>query len=205
VQWPDWTKDLILFVLGGLATAIWFFWRRKVERTPVFENIDKAGKLLALRKELDSTNYTIQDLQSLEEALMGRAEAAKELGKSFEEEARQIRELESKGALTQVELNEVAGRAYRRAEQRLNQVVSQLKEYFSPDESADFDRAHAAWRTYQTQNAEFLAARYEGGSIQPLIHASALESAAIARIVELEAELHFAKEALVPYKERDAP
>jgi uncharacterized protein YecT (DUF1311 family) len=205
VQWPDWTKDLFLFVLGVLATAICFFWRRKVERTPVFENIDKAGKLLALRKELDSTNYTIQDLQSLEEALMGRAEAAKELGKSFEEEARQIRELESKGALTQVELNEVAGRAYRRAEQRPNKVVDQLKEYFSPDESVDFDRAHAAWRKYQMQNAEFLAARYEGGSIQPLIHASALESAAIARIVELEAALNFAKEALVPYKERDSP
>jgi uncharacterized protein YecT (DUF1311 family) len=204
VQWPDWTKDLILFVLGGVATAIWFFWRRRVERTPVFENIEKAGKLLALRKELDSTNYTIQDLQNLEQTLMGRAEAAKELGASFEEEARQLRELESKGALTQVELNEVAGRAYRRAEQRLVQVVNQLKEYFSPDEAARFDQTHAAWRNYQIQNAEFLAARYEGGSIQPLIHASALESAAIARIVELEAELTFAKDAIVPYKERDA-
>jgi uncharacterized protein YecT (DUF1311 family) len=50
-------------------------------------------------------------------------------------------------------------------------------------------KAQRAWREYQTENALFFASRYKGGSIQPLIHASALEGAAISRIVELEAEL----------------
>ena len=71
----DWIKDIALVILGGIGSAIWFFWRRKVEQKPVFENIQKAEKLLYLRKELDKTNYTIKDLRSLEDALM-RTEAA---------------------------------------------------------------------------------------------------------------------------------
>ena len=75
----DWIKDIVLLILGGIGTAFWFFWRRKVQQTPVLENIQKVEKLLSLRKELDNTNYTIDDLKSLEDALMGRADAAKEL------------------------------------------------------------------------------------------------------------------------------
>jgi len=73
----DWIKDVVLLVLGGIGTAIWFFWRRKAEQTPVFENIQKAEKLLGLQRELDKTNYTIDDLKKLEYILMGRAEVAK--------------------------------------------------------------------------------------------------------------------------------
>lgn len=79
MQWPDMLKDVVLLLLGGIGTAVWFFWRRKAEQAPVFESIQKAEKLLSLRKELDNTNYTVEDLKSLEDALMGRAEVAKEL------------------------------------------------------------------------------------------------------------------------------
>ncbi len=63
VQWPDMLKDIVLLVLGGIGTAVWFFWRRRAEQAPVFENIQKAEKLLSLRKELDNTNYTVADLR----------------------------------------------------------------------------------------------------------------------------------------------
>ena len=51
MQWPDWTKDVVLMLLSGAGTALWFFMRRRAERTPVFENIHKAEKLLSLHKE----------------------------------------------------------------------------------------------------------------------------------------------------------
>jgi uncharacterized protein YecT (DUF1311 family) len=204
MQWSEWAKDVVLLLLGGAGTALWFFWRRKAEQAPVFENIQKAEKLLSLRRELDSTNYTVADLKNLEDVLMGRAEAAKELSLSYEEEARQLRELESRGAMTQQDMNVAASRAYQRAEGRLEEVISQMKDFYSPEQCQQFDEANAAWREYQKKNAKFLASRYEGGSIQPLIRASALEGVAIARIVELEAELKFMKDTLVPFKERDA-
>ena len=204
MQWPNWIKDVVLLILGGVGTAIWFFWRRKAEQAPVFESIQKAEKLLSLRKELDATSYTINDLKNLEDVLMGRAEVAKILSESFEEGARQVRELELNEAMTQSEMNMAATRAYQRAEGRLQTVVEQFKTFYSPDEIMQFDEAQGAWREYQLKNASFLAARYEGGSIQPLIHASALEAAAIARVVELEAELKYMQDTLVPFAERDA-
>lgn len=59
MQWPAMLKDILLLVLGGVGTTVWFFWRRRAEQTPVFENIQKAEKLLSLRKELDNTTYTV--------------------------------------------------------------------------------------------------------------------------------------------------
>jgi len=199
----DWIKDIALVILGAIGTAIWFFWRRKVEQKPVFENIQKAEKLLSLQKELDKTNYTIKDLRSLEDALMGRAEAAKELGASFEKQAEEIRRIEFDSAMTQTEMNIVATQAYERAERKLETIIAELKEYFSPEEIARLDGTTEAWRNYQRKHAEFLASQYEGGSIQPLIYASALESLTIARIVELETELKRLKDTCVPYRERE--
>lgn len=191
IEWLkiEWVKNVVLLLLGGIGTAIWFFWRRKAKQTPVFENIQKAEKLLSLQKELDKTNYTIDDLKSLEDTLMGRAEAAKELGVSFEKQAEEIRSIEFNDAMTQTEMNIVAAQAYERAERKLEATIAGLKEFLSPQEIAKLDETNAAWRNYQKNHADFLASRYERGSIQPLIYASALESVTIARIVELEAEL----------------
>lgn len=50
MQWSDILKDVVFFILGGIGTALWFFCRRQVEQTPVFENIQKTEKLLSLRK-----------------------------------------------------------------------------------------------------------------------------------------------------------
>jgi uncharacterized protein YecT (DUF1311 family) len=204
MQWPDMLKDVVLLLLGGIGTAVWFFWRRKAEQAPVFENIQKAEKLLSLRKELDNTNYTVEDLKSLEDALMGRAEVAKKLSITYEQEAQQIREIKMNTAMTQAEMNVVAAQAYRRAERKLEVIIEQMKTFFSPEECAHFDKANQAWRTYQQIHADFAASQYEGGSIQPLIHASALETVTIARIVELETELKFMKATQVPYAEREA-
>ncbi len=204
MQWPDWTKDVVFMLLGGAGTAIWFFMRRRAERTPVFENIHKAEKLLSLHKELGAAGCTVSDLKNLEATLMGRAEAAKALSASYEEEARQVRELEFNGALTQHEMNTAAARAYERSEGRLQEVIEQFKKFYSPEDAEQFDDAQGAWREYQLKNASFLAARYEGGTIQPLIYSSALESAAVARIVELEAELKYMQDTLVPFSERGA-
>lgn len=189
MQWPDMLKDVVMLLLGGLGTSVWFFWRRKAEQAPVFENIQKAEKLLSLRKELDNTNYTIEDLKGLEDALMGRAEIAKELSITYEQEAQQIRVIEMNTAMTQLEMNIVSGQAYRRAERKLDEIIQQMKSFYSPEQNAQFDKVNGAWRTYQQLHAEFVASQYKGGSIQPLIHASTLEAVTIARIVELEAEL----------------
>ncbi|MEW6658389.1 MAG: lysozyme inhibitor LprI family protein [Thermodesulfobacteriota bacterium] len=193
----DLIKDVVLLVLGGIGTAIWFFWRRRAEQTPVFENIQKAERLLSFQKELDKTNYSIGDLKNLESALMGRAEVAKELGESYAEEAEELRKVEFNKSMTQTELNVFASQAYQRSERKLESTIAELKKYYSPNEIERFDETNNAWRDYQLKYAEFISSQYKGGSIYNLIYASALESLTIARIVELETELKRSKETLV--------
>jgi len=204
MQWPEYMKDVVLLLLGGVGTAVWFFWRRRTEQAPVFENIHKAEKLLSLRKELDNTNYSFEDLKSLEDVLMGRADVAKVLSRTYEEEAKQVREIEVNTAMTQAEMNIVARDAYRSAERKLDAILEQIKEFLSPEECALLEKANQAWRTYQKSHADFSASQYEGGSIQPLIYASTMEAVTVARIVELEAELNFMKDTQAPNAEQDA-
>lgn len=191
--WFDIVKDVLLLLLGGVGTAIWFFCRRKIEQIPVFENIQKAERLLSLRKELDNKNVTLEDLKKFENELMWRAVIAEELSISYEQEAQQIREIDS-SHMTQSEMNIVAFQAYQNAEQKLDGLIEQLKAFLSPNERNHFDKVNEAWRSYLRIHADFEASKYEGGSIQPLIHAKSLEKATIARIVEIESELEFIKD-----------
>lgn len=197
-------KDVVLLLLGGVGTAVWFFWRRKAEQTHVFENIQKVEKLLSLRKELDNTNYTVEDLKCLEESLMGRAEVAKVLSITYEQEAQLVREIDTNTVMTQYEMNVIAGQAYRKAERKLEVIIGQMKTFYSSEECTRFDKVNRAWRTYQEVHADFAASQYEGGSIQPLVHAAALEAVTIARILELETELKFMKNTRAPYAEQEA-
>lgn len=193
MQWSNLAIDVLILFVGGTGTAIWFFWRRKAEQAQVFEEIQKAERLLSLRKDLDNTNYTIEDLKNLENSLMGRAEAAKKLNIIYENEVKKIQNLESSGLMTQYEMNVAAGQAYEKADKRLKEIIAEMKEFYSSEESYRFDKTNSVWLEYQILNAEFQASHYEGGSMQPLIYASALEAGATARIVELETELNYMK------------
>jgi uncharacterized protein YecT (DUF1311 family) len=204
MQWFDMAKDALLLLLGGVGSAMWYFWRRKAEQAPVLDNIQKAEKLLSLRKELDNTNYTVQDLKNLEDALMGRAEIAKELSNTFEQEAQLFRAIEMDSLMTQEEINIVAEQSYRKTQRQLDKVIEQIKDYFSPEKCVRFDKVNQAWWIYLQSHADFSASEYEGGSIQPVIYASTLETATIARLVELEAELKFMKDTQVRSVELDA-
>ena len=193
MQWSNLAIDVLILFVGGTGTAIWFFWRRKAEQAQVFEEIQKTERLLSLRKDLDNTNYTIEDLKNLENSLMGRAEAAKKLNIIYENEVKKIQNLESSGLMTQYEMNVAAGQAYEKADKRLKEIIAEMKEFYSSEESYRFDKTNSVWLEYQILNAEFQASHYEGGSMQPLIYASALEAGATARIVELETELNYMK------------
>jgi len=190
-----------LFPAAGVAT--WYLVRRYNEKQPLSEAIDRAQKTAELKKTLDQYNYTLDDLKGLQDGLMGCSEVASKLSASFAEEAGRISEMLMSNATTQMDMNVAASRAYDITNIKLEHVISEIKKYFDPTQIESFDEAQAIWRDYQKKHAEFLASQYEGGSIQPLIYASALEKTAISRLIELEEELNFIKDVLMPYSERE--
>ncbi|MDP1635212.1 MAG: lysozyme inhibitor LprI family protein [Gallionellaceae bacterium] len=199
----DYVAGILTALLPAAGIAIWYLLRRYNEKQPLSEAIDRAQRTAELKKTLDQHNFTLDDLKELQEGLMGRAEVAKKLSTSFAAEAGRISEMLMSNAMTQMDMNEAASRAYDITNIKLEHVISEIKKYFEPTQIESFDETQAIWREYQKKNAEFSASQYEGGSIQPLIYASALEKTAISRLVELEEEFNFMKDVLVPYNERE--
>lgn len=179
--------ERFLFALfGSLLTALWFFVRRRVEQKPVFEQIDKQQRLLDLKQNLDASGATLDDLKILEDSILGKAQSAKTLADAYEDQALEIYAVDNSAHMTQAEMNQHAANSFHRADQRLGELIDSLRELLDTPTRDSFDQSQEAWLNYRQSSAEFQSAQYEGGSIQPLIHASALESATISRIVELE-------------------
>lgn len=193
---------LLTGLLPAIGVATWYLARRYNENQPLNEALDRAQKTAVLKKTLEQYNYSMEDLREFQEGLMGRSEIAKQLSESFASEAMRVGNMLQSGATTQTEMNQAASRSLQITEIKLEHVISELHKYFDPAQTQAFEVVQEKWRSFQKINAEFAAAQYEGGSIAPLVYATAMESAAITRLVELESELQLNKETIVPYSER---
>ena len=179
-------EKFLYAVFGALIAAIGFFVRRRIEQKPMFEQIDKQQKLLDLKKNLEASGTTLDDLKVLEDTIMGKANSAKTLAAAYQEQAVQIYATDHSEHMTQADMNRHAAASFHRAEERLAALVEDLRQYLSGGRLDAFENSQQMWLRYREASAEFQSSQYHGGSIQPLIHASALESVTISRIVELE-------------------
>lgn len=90
---------------------------------------------------------------------------------------------------TQMELNRDAAAAYKKADKELNQVYNQLVAMLNEKEKARLVKAQRAWITFRDAHAHFSAGMYEGGSMQPLMHATAMKEVTMQRIEQLKQEI----------------
>lgn len=89
--------------------------------------------------------------------------------------------------LTQADMNIAAGAALEAAEQLLEKIVSNLTSELDPNERASFEVVQSKWQSYCVAWAGFQAGeRSTGGSMWPLVYASAAQEVVEHRIRELE-------------------
>ena len=88
---------------------------------------------------------------------------------------------------TQVEANACADSAYGRADDELNAVYRRVSAKLGAEERPRLRAVQRAWIAFRVAHCEFLAERYEGGSIQPYIRASCLEKVTRERTGHLRA------------------
>ncbi len=91
--------------------------------------------------------------------------------------------------LTQFDMNQCAGKAYRAADETMNQVYGKLFSMLNDDEKAQLREAQLAWLKYRDTNCEFVADEYKGGSIRPLIQATCLAEMTKKRTTELKTQI----------------
>lgn len=86
---------------------------------------------------------------------------------------------------TQQERNIYFGEKFKKANEKLTEILKQADQVFNDKRLDDFKRLQSFWESYRDQDAEFVSSCYEGGTIRPLIHAQRLEYLTIQRINEI--------------------
>lgn len=186
---PDLLGDALLVLLGALLSALGFVGKRRLEGRGSLDAIEKHEKLLSLRERLRESGTTLEELSTLEQALLGRAESAAKVALDFERSAVELISSVEGIELTQTDMNIQAGEAAARADVRLDEVYAELTRQLGAREAEALRRAQAAWGAYREQHVAYCGEQYRGGSIRPLILGIAHESVTVARAVELERDL----------------
>ena len=72
-------------------------------------------------------------------------------------------------AQSQAEMNDCAGREYKKADAELNQVYQKLVGMLEADDKAQLKAVEMTWIKYRDANCDFVADQYKGGSMRPMI------------------------------------
>ena len=84
-------------------------------------------------------------------------------------------------AMTQIAMNQCAAEAYKSEDALLNQNYKALRAKLSAEQKADLKNIQLTWLKYRDQQCAFESARYEGGSIYPLIVSGCLHKLTMQR------------------------
>ena len=84
-------------------------------------------------------------------------------------------------AMTQIAMNQCAAEAYKSEDALLNQNYKALRAKLSAEQKADLKNIQLTWLEYRDQHCAFESARYEGGSIYPLIVSGCLHKLTMQR------------------------
>ena len=93
-------------------------------------------------------------------------------------------------AQTQMELNQQAGDALRKSDQRLNAVYNKLRAKISDAGKQKLVAAQQSWLRFRDQECEFETMATVGGSIHSMVVAACLARLTDQRIKDLEAQLN---------------
>ena len=93
--------------------------------------------------------------------------------------------LDSQEAMTQIAMNQCAAEAYKSEDALLNQNYKALRAKLNSKEKHELKQVQLTWLKYRDQQCAFESARYEGGSIYPLIMSRCLHGLTKQRIAVL--------------------
>ena len=92
-------------------------------------------------------------------------------------------------ALSQPEMTECAYKEYRAANAELNKEYAQLVSTLDAEEKSQLKEVQLIWIKYRDANCEFVADRFKGGTMRPMVLAFCLAELTSQRTVQLRNEI----------------
>ncbi|SKA16048.1 hypothetical protein [Novilysobacter spongiicola] len=182
-------EQTIYLLLGAALTWAFYFVQRRVERRGTVDAIERNQKLLALKKDLEGANTSLDELRRFEGRLIDKAETALRIADRYVSQAELVARESDEPELDEEALNLRAIDSFQRVDARLDELVGRLCRELDGKGLVVFQSVHMAWLSYRERYARFIAETYSAGNIQPLIHAVTLESITAAWVSELETQL----------------
>lgn len=148
--------------------------------------LDIMERLKSLGKDPDLVKYARDDATQFMTVLTSQREA-------FVENALEVIDTTF---MTQAEMNMEADRRAKVANKQMERAITALERsgWMSDTQTTALKETQRRWEQYAQAQAEFMAAKFEAGSIAPLIFASELETATVSRTGELKRMLEEMRE-----------
>ena len=185
----DMIENIGFILLGMILSSIGYLIKRKIENRPQIEILDKHKRILDIHKQMSDQGIDLEGLKNLEARLSGKAKAIQSHSVILQSESVSLLKEDEPENLTQMELNERAGKRFEIAKEKLQEVIAAIDSRVGDFESQSLMRSQRNWENYSVSQAQAAAASYEGGSIYNLIYLSELESLTNERTARLQAEL----------------
>jgi uncharacterized protein YecT (DUF1311 family) len=172
----DLLEALGLLVAGAAVTTLGFVSKRLFTKASKHEEAALYSALADLKGKMIAADVSFADLDAF---------AAQIRSKVREADAKHAVGTEPNSYWTQAEMNRRAYAEFDVEDALLAQAVAELEGLVG--EEPDLQAAQEAWIAYRDREADFAAAEYEGGSIQPLIRGSELAALTRERRARVEA------------------
>jgi uncharacterized protein YecT (DUF1311 family) len=179
-------EKLLFVVLGAVLSGLAYLLRRRIEKRPEFDALDKHQKLLNIHKEMSDRKISVEDLRLLEKALLRNASTTEKHAEGMQERLVPALKQGIQEGISQAGLTERASTRVKTAEAKLEQVVQELALSLEPESKDALIAAHKAWKVYSIRQAELVASGFIGGTIYPIVYYSELEALTISRIAALQ-------------------
>lgn len=173
---PDVVQALALLFAGTGITALGFVGKRLFTKASSHEEAALYSALNDLQAKMRAANVSFGDLDAF---------AAQIRSKVREVDTKDASVAEPDAYWTQGEMNRRAYAEFDVEDALLAKEIAELEGLIGDD--PNLKSAQQAWISYRDREANFVAAEYEGGSIQPLIRSSELAALTRERRARLEA------------------
>ncbi len=150
-------EKILLVALGSLLSAFAYLLKRRIEKKPESDTLDRHQRLLFINKELREQKISIDELHALENKLLNKSLALERHKEELQKNRTPLIEGGNEEFLSQGELNMRADGNVKIAKAKMEQVLNELLFDLEGEEKEFLQESQKAWETYSKREAEFAA------------------------------------------------